>query len=70
MTNSSVVLYYGVLSINNIKDTISNVNKVFNSSTKSTIIMDNLRGNMDFWLFLIICALEIFYIIGINNLSW
>ena len=69
VTNSSVVLYYGVLSININKDTISNANKVYNLPTKCTRKIDNVGGNMAFWLFLIICALEIFYIIGINILT-
>ena len=69
-TNSSVVLlYYGVLSISINKDIISNSNKVYNLPTKCTKKIDNLGENMAFWLFSIICALEIFYIIGINILT-
>jgi hypothetical protein len=68
-TNSSEVLYYGVLSININKDSIPKANKVYNLPTKCTRKIDNVGGNMAFWLFLIVCSLEIFYIIGINILT-
>ena len=36
---------------------------------KCTKKIDDLGGNFAFWLFLIICTCEIFYIIGINILT-
>ena len=62
-------LYYGILYFNIQKDEIGNANKVYNLPTKCTKKIENLGGNFAFWLFLIICALEILYIIGINILT-
>ena len=69
MVNSSLPLYYGVLSISIKNDNISNSNKVYNLPLKCKINFGKLGGNMAFWLFLIICALEIFYILGINIIN-
>ena len=63
-------LYYGILSINMQRDTIENANKVYNLPFKCPKKIDDLGKNFAFWLFLIICILEIFYIIGINILTF
>ena len=61
---------YAILSINIQKDSIPNSNKVYNLPTKCTKKIDNVGSNIAFWLFLIICSLELVYIIGINILTF
>ena len=62
-------LNYGSIYIKIYKETIDNANKVYNLPIKCTKKIDDLGHNMAFWLFLIICSLEIIYIIGINILN-
>ena len=62
-------LNYGNISIKINKDSIDKANRVFNLPTKCTRKIDDLSGNMAFWIFLIISILEIIYIIGINILN-
>ena len=62
-------LSYGNISIKIIKDSIDKANKVYNLPTKCTRKIDDISGNMAFWIFLIISILEIIYIIGINILN-
>ena len=67
--NNIYDLKYGVLTINIKKDSIDNANKVYHLPIKCTKKIDDVGHNMAFWLFLIVCALEVFYIIGINILN-
>ena len=62
-------LYYGILSLNIQKDEIENANEVYNLPIKCMKKIEYLWGNFAFWLFLIVCVLEILYIIGINILT-
>ena len=62
-------LNYSNISIKIIKDSIDKANKVYNLPTKCTRKIDDISGNMAFWIFLIISILEIIYIIGINILN-
>ena len=67
--NNIYDLKYGVLTINIKKDSIDNANKVYHLPIKCTKKIDDVGHNMAFWLFLIVCSLEVFYIIGINILN-
>ena len=62
-------LYYGLLNFNIKKDVIENANKTYNLPMKCVKKMDDLGNNYAFWIFLVVCFIEILYIIGINILT-
>jgi len=62
-------LYYGLLNFNIKKDVIENANKTYNLPMKCVKKMDDLENNYAFWIFLVVCFIEILYIIGINILT-
>ena len=69
ITTNATNISYGLLYINVKNDFIEDANKVYNLPIKCTKNIDNIGNNMAFWLFFIICIIEILYIIGINILT-
>ena len=63
-------LRYGELSISIKNDYIDKQNKVYNLPMRCPRKIDTLDGNYGFWIFLMICILEVIYIIGINILTF
>ena len=66
---NNTYLDIGILDINLNEEFVDNPNKVYNLPIRCTNKIDDLGGNIAFWFFLIICILEMFYIIGINILN-
>ena len=67
ITNSDIK--YGIVSLTMKDDYIKNQNKVYNLPFRCPKKIDNISQNIGFWVFFLICILEIFYIIGINILT-
>ena len=60
---------YAFLTLNMKTDNIEDQDKVYNLPMKCPKKIYSLESNIAFWIYLIICLLEIIYIIGINILT-